>query len=213
MVKGFVLGIDRDFKAAHAKWWRTTTGFAAPYERVVLLPPRPEFHGAWLASHADEAQGTYGGDAGAATSLAPVADGGTLAPIAGVAFVRTSAAHAFLIDVDKKKVQWGRAIEKRSVVELADDTFALNGATYRETTRGDWVSMGDVTLAAPSAPPADLGESEKWIDVDSRSRSSSPSKARAPCLRRSSRPASATRRTRRRTTPRRPARSASRRST
>jgi hypothetical protein len=165
MVRGFVLGIDRDFKAAHAKWWRTTTGFAAPYERVVLHHPPPDFHGEWLAAHDDAANDAYGGDAGARATPAPL-DGGTLLPLVAVGFVRSGSAHALLIDVDAKKVAWGRALDKRGVVELADGEYTSGGASYRQTTRGDWVSLSDVTLATPSAPPVDLGEGEKWIDVD-----------------------------------------------
>ena len=57
-------------------------------------------------------------------------------------------------------------LEKRSVVELTDETYLANGATYRETTRGTWVALSDVQLATPGAPPADLAPGEKWIDVD-----------------------------------------------
>src|SRR5258708_14927588 len=45
---GFYLALDRDFKAAHARWWRTTAGFAVPFERVGLQPPPSEFHGSWI---------------------------------------------------------------------------------------------------------------------------------------------------------------------
>jgi lipoprotein-anchoring transpeptidase ErfK/SrfK len=154
MVRGFVVALDRDFKAAHAHWWRTTAGFAVPYERVVLHHPPPEFRGAWL-----DGRDANGADAGA--------DASAPADVAAVAFVRTSSAHLLTIDPDKKKIAWGPAIEKRSALGLTADEYAANGATYRRTTRGDlWIATSDVTLAAPSAPPSDLAEGEKWIDVD-----------------------------------------------
>jgi lipoprotein-anchoring transpeptidase ErfK/SrfK len=174
MVRGFVLALDRDFKAAHAHWWRTTAGFAVPFERVVVHHPPPEFRGAWLGGHEDEARVEFGGDAGAADAVVALKivdasdDASARVPgeMTAVGFVRTSSAHSLTVDVDKKKVAWGAPLEKRSVVELTDATYDANGATYRQTTRGTWVAMGDIQLATPSPPPADLGEHEKWIDVD-----------------------------------------------
>ncbi len=165
MVKGFVLALDRDFKAAHAHWWRTTAGFAAPFERIALLPPLPDFRGAWLSGHLDEAHAAWGGDAGAAA--APVEDGGAPGPTVAIGFIRSSTAHTYVIDPDKKKVAWAQPIERRKLVELTgDDPYPANGTTYRKTRQGTWVAMNDVLVATPSAPPADLGEGEKWIDVD-----------------------------------------------
>jgi lipoprotein-anchoring transpeptidase ErfK/SrfK len=147
MVRGFVLALDRDFKAAHAHWWRTTAGFAVPFERVVVHHPPAEFRGAWVDPAKDPDAGT--GDA-----------------VTAIGFVRNAGAHLLTIDPDKKKVAWGPAVEKRSVVALTDETYAANGTTYRRTTKGTWVNPADVTIATPGAPPADLAAGEKWIDVD-----------------------------------------------
>jgi lipoprotein-anchoring transpeptidase ErfK/SrfK len=175
MVRGFVLALDRDFKAAHAHWWRTTAGFAAPFERVTLFHPPADFRGAWLGGHEDEGQATFGGDAGVVVATSAriavdASDGDASANLPGeataVGFVRSSSAHALIVDPEKKKVAWGAALERRAVVELTDETYEANGATYRRTTRGTWVSMNDVQLATPSPVPSDLGEHEKWIDVD-----------------------------------------------
>ena len=165
MVKGFVLALDRDFKAAHAHWWRTTAGFAAPYERIAINYPPAEFRGAWLSGHADEAHVAWGGDAGAPVPVPD--DAGTSGPTAAIGFIRSSTAHSYVIDPEKKKVAWAQTIERRKVVELTDDDpYSANGTTFRKTRQGTWVAMNDVLLATPSAPPADLGEGEKWIDVD-----------------------------------------------
>jgi lipoprotein-anchoring transpeptidase ErfK/SrfK len=173
MVRGFVLALDRDFKAAHAHWWRTTAGFAVPFERVVLHHPPPEFRGAWLTGFESAPEA---GDAGASSDAGDAPDasdaGDASASASGVAtsvaFVKTTTAHLLTIDPDKKKVAWGAAIEKRSVLALTDETYQANGTTYRRTNRGDgaWISMNDVQLATPSPPPTDLAPNEKWIDVD-----------------------------------------------
>jgi len=168
MVRGFVLALDRDFKAAHAHWWRNTAGFAVPFERVVVHHPPAEFRGMWLGGHADPWTPVT---TAAVVELDAGADGGDVAdagaPVAtAVGFVRSSTAHALAIDPEKKKIAWGAPLERRAVVELTDETYVAGGSTYRQTLGGPWVSLSDVQLATPSPPPADLAPGEKWIDVD-----------------------------------------------
>jgi hypothetical protein len=172
MIRGFILALDRDFKAAHAHWWRNTSGFAIPFERVVVHHPPPEFRGAWLGDHPSPWPGDIDlRDAGEALSEADAdASDEAGAPLVStaIAFVRSSSAHALVIDPDKKKVTWGAPLERRSVALLTDATYVANGATYRQTMTGTWVSLSDVQLATPGPPPADLAPDghEKWIDVD-----------------------------------------------
>lgn len=67
MVRGFSLALDRDFKAAGTRWWRTTYGFAVPYDRIMVQPGKTKYHGAWFgpASATDDGDD----DAGAAGLL------------------------------------------------------------------------------------------------------------------------------------------------
>jgi hypothetical protein len=186
MVRGFILALDRDFKAAHAHWWRNTAGFAIPFERVVVHHPPADFRGAWLGGHGDPwepgnavsdadsgsvAVAEAGSDSGAEAGADPVAEGGADAgaasdPAPAIAFIKSSGAHLLSIDPDKKKVTWGPAIEKRTPLSLTSETYAANGTTYRRTAAGAWVSPNDIQLATPSPPPADLAPNEKWIDID-----------------------------------------------
>ncbi len=171
MVRGFVLALDRDFKAAHAHWWRNTAGFAIPFERVAIHYPPAEFRGAWLGGHAspwpkDVVDGGVAPVVQSASSPDASDDASAPPGETAIAFVRSSTAHALVIDPEKKKVAWGAPLERRSVVELTDETYAANGATYRRTTRGSWISLSDVQIATPGSPPADLAPGEKWIDVD-----------------------------------------------
>jgi len=147
MVRGFYLALDRDFKAAHAKWWRTTGGLAVPFERIVLQPPLSEYHGIWAP-------------------LGELPDGGARPEPAGVIAFATSATHRYTIDPEKKAIGWGAPIPRRTGIELAKATFTSGGSTFQQTTDGSWIRLGEVLLSHASDPPADLAPGEKWIDVD-----------------------------------------------
>jgi hypothetical protein len=182
MVRGFYLALDRDFKAAHAHWWRTTFGFAVPFDRVMLQPGVTKHHGAWfqdmpgLASDAGVNVNVYPFDASAFPLALPFAlagggddAGGSSELDAGtnlfgaVAFVNNGYAHK--VEVKDDKPGWGPELARRSAVMLTGRTLAAGGSTYDETTGGFWVRSGDVMLAHPQ-PPKDLAPNEKWIDVD-----------------------------------------------
>ena len=52
MVKGFYVALDSEYEdptaTVKAKWWKTTGGFLAPYDRMYLPKPPTDFHGVWL---------------------------------------------------------------------------------------------------------------------------------------------------------------------
>src|SRR5262249_57144970 len=75
MMRGFYLALDRDFKAAKARWWRTTAGFAVPFERVGLQGPASDYHGSWIKRDLSEVDG-----------------GAPLAPSGGAALVTSGSA-------------------------------------------------------------------------------------------------------------------------
>jgi hypothetical protein len=171
MIRGFILALDRDFKAAHAHWWRNTSGFAIPFERVAVHHPPPDFHGAWLGGESSpwpgDARDAGGSPVIPVVALLDASDEAGAPPVAtGIGFVRSSTAHALTIDPEKKKITWGVPLEKRSVVELTDETYPDGTPAYRRTTAESWVALADVQLATPSPAPADLAPDEKWIDVD-----------------------------------------------
>jgi hypothetical protein len=141
MMRGFFVALDRDFKAASARWWRTAEGFAIPYERLMLQTWSPTFHGSWIKREDGAPDGT-----GAA------------------ALVKSDYAVRYTKN-DKGKMTYGPKLEKWSGVELAGDPEAIDGVQFQQTTAGGWVRLADL-LVAHTEPPADLGASEKWIDVD-----------------------------------------------
>ncbi|MDB5216997.1 MAG: hypothetical protein JWO86_4924, partial [Myxococcaceae bacterium] len=48
MARGFYLALDRSFNAGGAKWWRTSFGFAVPFERIMVQPGVTKHVGSWF---------------------------------------------------------------------------------------------------------------------------------------------------------------------
>ena len=196
MVRGFYLALDRDFKAANARWWRTTFGFAVPYERIMVQPGVTKHHGAWFLPTALVARG---GDAGVFGTTLPRADSGglgaflstvdagsfvgpagfgagaggdggaPLSPAVEAAFVTTG----FAAKVD---LRWDEKDEKVKVVSSAElprrSAVGLTGTrtVVSGVTYAESVAGYWVRVGdltlAHPQTPPDLAPGEKWIDVD-----------------------------------------------
>lgn len=148
MMKGFYVALDRAFNAAHARWWRTAEGFAIPYERIALQAWSPGFHGSWVKP-ADPAT-LDGGDV-------PEGNGGAALVSSGYA--------ARFVQNAKGKMGFTTALPKWTALELSGEPKTIDGVVFDLTTSGFWVRVADLMVATPE-PPSDLGENEKWIDVD-----------------------------------------------
>ncbi len=170
MARGFTVALDRDFKAAGTRWWRTTFGFAVPYDRIVLQNGATKHVGSWFTGEGAVA------DLLPFPNLADLADAGEPvveidggAPLAGtVAFVMTSGAQKIELAEDGKggfKAGWGGALPKRSAVLLTGREATISGVTYQQTTAGFWVRLPELKVAKPQIP-ADVRPDERWIDVD-----------------------------------------------
>ena len=180
MVRGFFLALDRDFRAAGARWWRTTYGFAVPFERIVVQPKLSDYHGFWVAlpvaaepigvptidARGDAATGDGASDAVADSGVSDsgLALVGPTTPKA-FAFV-TNGSVKLTLDRVKGKLGWAEALPKRRPVALTGERVVISGVAALGTTEGFFVRESDVKLAQPAAPPSDLGPNEKWIDVD-----------------------------------------------
>jgi lipoprotein-anchoring transpeptidase ErfK/SrfK len=174
MARGFYLALDRSFNSNGAKWWRTSFGFAVPFERIMVQPGVTKHSGSWFeaipagetaaADAGSDDEGGSGIDSGSAAG-SDAGDGGG-APGAGtVAFVSVGFARKLEVSDDGKKITWGTELPKRTAVMLDGREATVSGVTYHRTTAGFWVRMMDLTRARP-AFPADLRAAEKWIDVD-----------------------------------------------
>jgi hypothetical protein len=156
MMKGFYVAIDRDFKAAHARWWRTAEGFAIPYERLVLQTWTPSFHGSWVLT---TAEGSLDGGVGNEGDAGSVVGNGT------AALVKTTYALRFHETGEDKLSFYGGPLPKWTALELAGDPVTHGGVAYQQTTAGFWVRLADLMIAQVEPPP-DLAAGEKWIDVN-----------------------------------------------
>ncbi|CAN5431031.1 hypothetical protein BH09MYX1_BH09MYX1_20050 [soil metagenome] len=148
MNKGFYVALDRDFMAAKAHWWRTSEGFAIPYERLALQTWWPEFHGNW----------------GPKADLA-AQDGGAAPEGNGTTLLLTGDYGIRYVEDEKGKLKYTTPIPKLTPVELSGDPRTEGGVVYQRTTAGFWVRLADGIVPAVE-PPSDLGPNEKWIDVD-----------------------------------------------
>ena len=177
MARGFYLALDRSFNAAGAKWWRTSFGFAVPFERIMVQPGVTKHVGSWFEAipvsitpdggPLDDGGGDPGeaGNAGDGGNASDGGDGGDATSSGTVAFVSVGFARKLEVSDDGKKVTWGPELPKRTAVMLDGREATVSGVTYHRTTAGFWVRMMDLTRAHP-AFPADLRPGEKWIDVD-----------------------------------------------
>jgi hypothetical protein len=147
MMRGFYLALDRDFKAAKARWWRTTAGFAVPFERVGLQGPASDYHGSWIKRDLSEVDG-----------------GAPLAPSGGAALVTSGSAVKYVVDAEKKKLTWTAQLPKMTAVALAGEPLVIGGADYQQTTYGYWIRLADAMVVAP--PDPEEAGTQKWIDVD-----------------------------------------------
>ncbi|MBX3225920.1 MAG: L,D-transpeptidase [Labilithrix sp.] len=173
LARGFTIALDREFKGAGTRWWRTTFGFAVPFDRVAVQAGQTKHQGNWFNGANAVAPmmplPAYPNLAELDASAEVVTpDAG--APIAGtVGFIMFSGASKLEIKEDEKgnlKVGWGaQPLPKRSAVLLSGRTQVVNGATYYETVGGFYVLLPQLKLTRPQIP-ADVGEGEKWIDVD-----------------------------------------------
>jgi hypothetical protein len=170
MARGFIVALDRDFRAAGARWWRTTMGFAVPFDRLVPQGGVTKYSGNWFTGESAVADllplpsaGLEALDGGAATVTI---DAG--APLAGTVAFATSSGRKLDVTDDGKggfKVGWGAELPRRSAVLLTGREATIGGVAYHQTVGGFWVHLAELKIARP-AIPADVGADEKWIDVD-----------------------------------------------
>ena len=171
MARGFTVALDRDFKAAGTRWWRTTFGFAVPYDRIIPQPGRTKHVGNWFTGENAVADLLEFPDLAdlAEAGAEPVATLDAGAPLAGtVAFVMTNGAQRIELTDDGKgghKVGWGGTLPKRSAVLLTGREVTISGLTYQQTSGGFWVRLPELRGAKPQIP-ADVAPDERWIDVD-----------------------------------------------
>jgi len=158
MGRGFYVALDREFKAAGAKWWRTTFGFAAPHDKILVQSGVTKHAGTWFGKEPfwmPDADGGAITDAGESTNMAGV-----------VGFITNEGAHELTLSEDGTKMGRGtKELPRRSAVMLTGKEIVIGGVRYHQSANGFWIQLSQLKLAKP-APPSDLAHNEKWIDVD-----------------------------------------------
>ena len=145
MLKGFYLSIDRKVDARSGLFWRTTSGFLAPKDHLIVHDPKTEFDGVVLDG--------------------PGADEKRKLPFAFV--VGTRASQTQLDPADKVDgVKRGDHIDRFSILNLTGKHEALHDRVYHETDQGFWVRDLDIAVVRLPKVPDDIALNERWIDVD-----------------------------------------------
>jgi hypothetical protein len=152
MVRGFFLGLDKQFISGGARWWRTTDTLIVPADRVMTWKMPTEFHGMWL----DE-RGKSDGDTAAP---AKPSKGPGL-----VGFILNGKAKKYTMSPEHKHVSTGGDLSRFMAVRLTGETATVGSNTYSETEEGWWMRDADGTRTKPGGAPADLKPGEKWVDV------------------------------------------------
>ena len=140
MVKGFYVAVDREFNWNGRPWYKTTKGLVAPADRF-WVTQGSEFKGAEL-------------------------DGEHLSLPVGWTYGFQKVRAKYTLDTATGKLAPAGSLEGKAVVALTGKETTLAGKKYVETKDGSWVQAAQLRITTPGPPPADIGPSERWIDVN-----------------------------------------------
>ncbi len=164
MVKGFYVALDTDIEVKHIKWWKTTGGYLAPYDRMIIAKQPTDFHGVWLN-----------------TATPPEYPAAVAQPDGGVppywldkppthlpvGFVTWPHSKKYTLDADHKKAtQTQDNLSRFTPLQLTGTAEKIAGMTYHEVEGGFWMRDDNIVTMKPGPAPADLKAGEKWIDVN-----------------------------------------------
>lgn len=164
MVKGFYVGLDQDIEVKHIKWWKTTGGYLAPYDRMVIAKQPTDFHGVWLntVSPPDFPPAVAQPDGGAPPYW--VDKPPTHLPLAIVTWPHSK---KYTLSEDHKRATATQdTISRFTPLQLTGTKENVGGAWYQEIEGGSWIRAENIVEMAPGPAPADLKPGEKWIDVN-----------------------------------------------
>lgn len=159
MVKGFYVAIDKELNEK-GRWWKTTMGLLAPYERIYINDKWSKFHGIWLNDDATAATADGG------VERKPTPDIAKYGSKSQVAVILHYKAAKYVVSASRKAVTTGDPVPRHTMVRLTGDSVTINGARYDETDEGWWMKAVEGQRTDPGPPPKDLAPGEKWIDVN-----------------------------------------------
>jgi hypothetical protein len=144
MVRGFYLGVDKELHTPSGRFWRTTSGFLAPSDHILLHKPTTEFEGVKIGAPGE-------------TRHLPLA------------WVISPRARKCRFDEEGGaivKVRRTDPIDRFTIVQLTGKKVAFEDRKYYESEEGWYVRDIDAAFSRPGPPPKGIGPSEKWIDVN-----------------------------------------------
>jgi lipoprotein-anchoring transpeptidase ErfK/SrfK len=136
MVKGFFIAIDRTFSWNDRMWYRGTDGLIAPADRMII-PKTPELHGMELSGGEKQ-----------------------------IGFILWKSASKYEFPDEAKAPKKAGKLERFAAVALTGRTLLHDKQRYRETVDGWWLNESHGTYTDPGPRPSEVGEDEKWIDVN-----------------------------------------------
>jgi hypothetical protein len=139
MVRGFYLAIDKDIPSYSGHFYRTTQGFLAPKDHILLHQPKNEFSGVEID--------------GVKYKLP-------------IGFVTTAKGYKYELKEGSDRPKRIAPADRFAVVQLTGKKTEYEGRGYFETSEGWWLKDYDASITRPGPPPKDLAPGEKWIDVD-----------------------------------------------
>ncbi len=136
MVKGFYVAVDKTLAWNDRTFYRTTSGLLTPTDRM-WMNKAPETKGVDWPEGAKQ-----------------------------VFFALGEKAQRFELAKDQKSMKVKAKLARFTAVGLTGKTMELSETLYREALDGSWVKGAQGTLTAPNPRPKDVGENEKWVDVN-----------------------------------------------
>lgn len=168
MVKGFYIALDKELNEK-GRWWKSTYGLIAPFERIYVNDKWSKFHGIWLNEDPATSAATPTNTADGGLNDAPrkptpdIAKHGSKSQVAVILYYKAA---KYIVSMSRKAVTTGDPIARHAMVRLTGDSVVINGARYDETDEGWWMKASEGQKTDPGPPPKDLAPNEKWIDVN-----------------------------------------------
>jgi hypothetical protein len=139
MVKGFYVAVDKQFSWNKRPWYKTTKGLVAPADRF------------WTTKGS-----TFQGVELAADVQLPI----------GWSHGWRKNRPKYELGADGKTMKLSGQLSKFDWLNLTGRELEVGGSTYVESVDGFWVRTAHIRITKPGPPPADLGPTERWIDVN-----------------------------------------------
>ena len=140
MMKGFYVAVDKTFKWDGRTWYKTTKGLITPADRF-WATAGSDFHGTEI-------------------------DGETITlPIGWVVGVNKNAP-TYEIDTETDKVTTKGSRDRLEMVQLKYRYHRVGQIDYFQMKDGEWIRDRFLRMTTPGPRPAEVGDSERWIDVD-----------------------------------------------